>query len=245
MTVHVRTFEDAAQVAATAAAAAIDVLAAAIDARGEAHIMLTGGTVGIATIAAIGKDPKVGSIDWQKVHFWWGDERFVAPDSPDRNALQAKQALLDSISTDPFKVHEFPSTAEFGGDLDEAAAGFAAELAAVAPGTERQPRFDVVFMGMGPDGHVASLFPGKDAPAAGLTVIAEHDSPKPPPQRLSFTYEVLNAVESIWFLVAGADKADAAAAALGDSGSTLPAARVKGTRETVWFIDQAAASKLG
>jgi len=245
VTVLVKNFDDAASVASAAAQAALNVLSAAVEARGEAHFMVTGGTVGIATLAAIAANPASTSLDWKKVHFWWGDERFVAPDSPDRNALQAKQALLNHIETDIFKVHEFPSTDEFSGDLDQAADGFAAELAAVAPGDAIAPKFDVIFMGMGPDGHIASLFPGKPLPAAGLTVIAEHDSPKPPPARLSLTYEVLNAAESIWFLVAGADKAAAAASALGDSGSTLPAARIKGTRETVWFIDAAASTKLG
>ena len=93
---------------------------------------------------------------------------------------------------------------------------------------------------MGPDGHINSLFPGKPAPAPGALVIAEHDSPKPPPQRLSFTYEAMNAADEIWFTVAGADKADAVSIAFGDDPTSLPVGRVRGVSKTVWFVDQTA-----
>jgi 6-phosphogluconolactonase len=87
------------------------------------------------------------------------------------------------------------------------------------------------------------LFPGKQTPAAGVQVIAEHDSPKPPPQRLSFTYEALNAADQVWFVVAGADKQDAVAVAMGDSPGDLPVGRVHGTKSTQWFIDTTAGTK--
>lgn len=242
---QIRRFEDSSGVADAAADAGLTVIADAIELRGVAHIVLTGGTVGIATLAAIAANPRHNEIDFEKVHFWWGDERFVAPDSADRNALQAENALLSKLTVDRMKVHAFPSSEEFGGNLDQAAEAFAAELAAVAPGNEPLPRFDLVYLGMGPDGHVASLFPGKPAPRAGLTVMAEHDSPKPPPQRLSLTFEALNTADRVWFVVAGADKSVAASEALANNGSSLPAAKVMGTRETIWFIDAAAASQVG
>ena len=245
MSVQIRRFEDADGVARAAADAGLSVIAEAIAQRGVAHVVLTGGTVGIATLASIADNPRHTDTDFEKVHFWWGDERFVAADSADRNALQAENALLGKLTLDRMKVHGFPSSEEFGGNLDQAAEAFAAELAAVAEKNQPLPRFDLVYLGMGPDGHIASLFPGKPAPAPGLTVVAEHDSPKPPPQRLSLTFEALNSADRVWFVVAGADKAAAAAEALADTGSTLPAARVKGTSETTWFIDAAAAAEIG
>lgn len=202
----------------------------------EAHLVLTGGTVGIATLAAISANPNRDSVDFKRVHLWWGDERFVAADSPDRNALQAKNALLNNLNLDEAKVHEFPAS-DAGLGLDEAASEFAKHVAQV------QPKFDVVLLGMGPDGHIASLFPGKSAPTPGAWVIAEHDSPKPPPLRLSFTYEALNSADEVWFVVAGADKQDAVAVAMGDDPTELPVGRVHGKALTQWFIDATAASK--
>jgi 6-phosphogluconolactonase len=97
---------------------------------------------------------------------------------------------------------------------------------------------------MGPDGHVASLFPGKPEPQSGVLVMAEHDSPKPPPQRLSFTYEALNSANEVWFVVAGADKQDAVSVAMGDSPQNLPVGRVHGKVLTQWFIDSTAGTKV-
>lgn len=199
--------------------------------------MLTGGTVGIATLAELGDNVHKTSVDFERVHFWWGDERYVAADNADRNALQARNALLRKIKLDEAKIHEFPSE-DSGMSLDEAARQFADHVALV------KPHFDIVLLGMGPDGHVASLFPGKTAPLPGLQIVAEHDSPKPPPQRLSFTYEALNSADEIWFVVAGADKQDAVSVAMGETPEDLPVGRVQGTVETRWFIDSTAGTKV-
>lgn len=199
----------------------------------EANVAITGGTVGIATLAEIALNERAASFDFNRINFWWGDERFVASDSADRNSVQAHNALFSKIQIDPSKLHQFPS-ADNGLTLDEAAAQFAAYVEDV------RPHFDLVFLGMGPDGHINSLFPGKPTPAPGVQIIAEHDSPKPPPQRLSFTYEVMNAADEIWFTVAGADKADAVNVAFGDDPTSLPVGRVHGRIKTVWFVDQTA-----
>lgn len=201
----------------------------------EAHIVLTGGTVGIATLAAIGDHKLAKLTNFSDVHFWWGDERFVASDSPDRNAGQARNALLRKINASEANIHEFPAT-DSGLTLDEAALSFAAHVELAAP------EFDLVFMGMGPDGHICSLFPGKPTPPVGAQIIAEHNSPKPPPERLSFTYEAINNAEEIWFLVAGSDKQDAVSVAFGDSPESLPVGRVRGKSKTIWFVDDGAGS---
>ena len=201
------------------------------------HIGITGGTVGIKTLAVWAAHARRDEIDYSRVHIWWGDERFVASDSPDRNFVQAWDALLQHIDIPRENLHEFPSS-DNGLTLDEGARIFAEHFAAVAP------KIVFAFMGMGPDGHIASLFPGKPLPAAGVDVIAEHDSPKPPPARLSLSYEAINRIDEVWFTVAGADKADAVEVAFSNTPDALPVGRVHGAKRNVWFIDEAAATKI-
>ena len=124
------------------------------------------------------------------------------------------------------------------GDLDAAAESYAAELG--------QTVFDICLLGMGPDGHVASLFPGHPDAGKSGSVIAVRDSPKPPPERISLTLDVINASREVWFCVSGEDKAEALAQALSDAPADdpLPAAKASGTEQTVWLIDRAAASQL-
>lgn len=233
----VNRFSDANSVAENVAQKLIDELCALLEQKSEVHLVLTGGTVGIASLAALSANPNRDSVDFSRVHLWWGDERFVEANSSDRNALQAKNALLKNLKLDAARVHEFPS-ADNGLSLDQAAAEFADHVNSV------KPTFDIVLLGMGPDGHIASLFPGKPTPTVGSWVIAEHDSPKPPPQRLSFTYEALNTADQIWFVVAGADKQEAVATAMGDEPESLPVGRVHGTLKTLWFIDSTAGTKV-
>lgn len=213
--------------------------------RNEVHISLTGGTVGILSLVKLAEHPEVGSVDWHRVHIWWGDERFVAADSKDRNALQARQALLNGLPLDPAKVHEFPaydsaSVVSVEEQLDLAAADFSKHVAATFAATGGSPMFDLTLLGMGPDGHVASLFPGHPLPDPGIAVIAEHNSPKPPPQRLSFSYEAINNSQEIWLVVAGADKAEATAVAFGDAPTRLPVGRIHALKKTIWHLDLAA-----
>lgn len=233
----VHRFLDAESVAKNAAHDFIVRVSALLLTKPEIHVMLTGGTVGIATLAAIADDELSASVDFTKVHFWWGDERFVASDSDDRNSLQAYKALLRKIEVDSSKVHEFPAT-DNGLLLDDAAEQFEATVRSI------NPHFDIAFVGMGPDGHICSLFPGKPTPPVGRLIIAEHDSPKPPPQRLSFSYEAMNSIDEIWFVVAGADKQDAVSVAMGDSPTDLPVGRISGAKATHWYIDSTAGTTV-
>jgi len=226
---------DAQAVASTAADAFVSKVLDLLGNKDEIHVSLTGGTVGILTLKMIGEHARVSEIDWDRINIWWGDERFVDSDSPDRNANQAAEALLDKV--DATRLHEFPAADE-GLSLDDAAQEFADHVDLV------KPHFDLTLLGMGPDGHICSLFPGKPIPAAGVQIIAEHDSPKPPPQRLSFTYEAVNASDEIWFLIAGGDKADAVEVAFGDKPESLPVGRISAAVKTVWFVDSAAGAKV-
>jgi len=227
-----------ASVAARFLTKTIDIL----DDLGVANIALTGGTMGIAVLEAVNSSPARDTIDWSKVHFWWGDERFVPRDSPDRNERQAREALLDHIAVPPENVHPFPSSDEVP-DIDEAARLYAAELEAFAHEGWPVPKFDITFLGVGPDGHIASLFP--DRPGIReekASVIAERDSPKPPPQRLSLTRPVINSSDRIWLVLSGTDKASALGLALaGASYTEVPVAGAKGRKRTVFFVDKDAA----
>jgi 6-phosphogluconolactonase len=212
---------------------------------GQASVILTGGTVGIAILAAINAHPQRDSIDWRAVDWWWGDERWLPRGDADRNETQARAALLDHLSLDESSVHPFLASDE-GVDLDAAAQRYAAELAEHAATDRQLPHFDIAFLGVGPDGHIASLFPD----SAGIrertaTVIAVRNSPKPPPERLSLTLPMINSAQRVWLVLAGADKASALGLALaGASTNEVPVAGARGQRRTVFFVDSAATAEV-
>jgi 6-phosphogluconolactonase len=235
--------EDAAALAADAARRALSALDAAIGERGEAHLVVTGGGILEQTLAAMAQPD---ALQWSRVHVWWGDERYVPANSDERNDRPAMSLLFDKVPVDPSHLHRMPAAdAGFGDDAEAAADSYAAELAAAAGGTD-VPAFDVVLLGVGPDGHCASLFPGH--PGTRVTdaaVIAVHDSPKPPPTRLSLTFPALDAARQVWFVVSGEGKADAVARALGGAPrEEVPSAGPRGREATLWLVDRAAASKL-
>ena len=224
-------------VAEGAADQALEKLSNLTSGNSPVHVALTGGTVGILTLAKWAEHPKRDLVDYSKVHFWWGDERFVDQDSSDRNFIQAWDALLCNLEIPFENLHEFPSASD-GLTLDEARSAFEQEF------SKWQPVFEFALMGMGPDGHVASLFPGHEALESQGFVIAEPNSPKPPAERLSLSYAALNSAKEIWFLIAGSDKAEALAVAHSDTPARLPVGRLWGSVANRWFIDNAAGSLL-
>jgi 6-phosphogluconolactonase len=237
---RVEVHEDSAALATAVAGELVTRLADAQAAGGVPQIALTGGTIAEEIHREVARLSAASEVDWSQVVVWWGDERFVAPDSPDRNAGQARAAFLDAVGADPAKVHEMPSTAD-AADVEAGAASYSEELREHGGGD-----FDVVMLGIGPDGHIASLFPGlpqldvTDRVAVGVT-----GSPKPPPERISLTFGALNRARSVWFLVSGEAKASAVAQALGGADRhDIPAAGVTGKDETIWFLDRPAASAL-
>jgi 6-phosphogluconolactonase len=235
--------------AEAAAARLITKIVDAQAARGSASVVLTGGRNGNGLLAALGSAPARDAVDWSRLDLWWGDERYLPEGDPERNVTQARAALLDRVPLDPARVHAMPaSDGPYGSDVDAAAAAYAEELAAAAgPGDHGGvPTFDVLMLGVGPDTHVASLFP--ELPAVReteRTVVGVHGAPKPPPVRISLTLPAIRAAHEVWLLAAGEDKAKAAAIALSGAGEVqAPAAGARGRSRTLWLLDAAAASEL-
>ncbi len=219
-------------------------LSAAQAARGTASVVLTGGTIGIAVLERVA-GPVRETVDWSAVDVWWGDERFVPADDDERNEKAAHRALLDAVGVDLARVHAMPpSDGEFA-EPEDAAAWYAEQLAAAAGEYGRVPRFDVLLLGMGPDGHVASIFPDSAAIDDSRSVFAVRNSPKPPPTRISLGFAAIGAAEEVWVVVSGAGKAEAVARALsGAEPRQLPAAGAHGVRATRWLLDAPAAGQL-
>jgi len=236
---------DKAALTASVAARFLTKLGDVIADRGRAHVVLTGGSVGIGTLQAVGDSPARDTVDWSRVHFWWGDERFVPAADAERNEGQARAALLDRIAVPGGNIHPMAAS-DAGLSLDEGAAAYAAELARFGTPDQPWPSFDITFLGVGPDGHIASLFPDM----AGIRVtdaatVPVRNSPKPPPERISLTRPVINSSERIWLVLAGPDKASALGLALaGASYLEVPVAGAKGRRRTVFFVDQDAAGEV-
>lgn len=236
----VEVHDDAAALANSVAGELLSRLADAQTSGRVPQVVLTGGTIADAVHHEIARLSAASDVDWSRVGIWWGDERFVGPDDQDRNAGQARRAFLDTVGVDPAQVHEMASTATASSSAQGAAA-YAEELA--AHGAEG---FEVLMLGVGPDGHVASLFPGRPELSATEPVVAVTDSPKPPPERISLTLPTLNRARAVWLLASGEAKAEAVARALGAGAgeNPLPAAAVGGRDETVWFLDRDAAARL-
>ncbi|MBW1602867.1 6-phosphogluconolactonase [Streptomyces sp. JJ66] len=243
---------DADEVARATAARLATALATAQSARGEASVVLTGGGTGIAVLAALAASPDRDALDWGTIEVWWGDERFLPAGDPERNETQARAALLDAVPLDPARVHPMePAGGTFADDADAAAAAYAEELAAAAlpedgASASKVPAFDVLLLGLGPDAHVASLFPGlPGVRETERTVVGVHGSPKPPPTRVSLTLPAIRAAREVWCVVAGESKAHAVARALGGTPETeAPAAGVSARERVRWLLDEAAASQL-
>ena len=231
--------------AAAVAARFITKVVDLVDEFDEASVVLTGGSVGIAVLAAINSSPARDSIQWSRVNVWWGDERWVPAGHPDRNEVQAREALLSHVALDPERVHPFAAS-DAGMSLHEASEAYAAELIAHTPANASMPHFDITFLGMGPDGHIASLFPERPGiRETSASVIAVTNSPKPPPERLSLTLPTINSSARVWLVVAGGDKASALGLTLaGASINEVPAAGVQGRRKTLFFVDAEAAAEV-
>jgi 6-phosphogluconolactonase len=237
-------------VAAAAAAARLVTRLVDVQAAGRVpRLVLTGGGIGTAVLEQLRSGPAHDAVDWTHVDFYWGDERFLAPGDPERNETQAREALLDHLPVDPARVHPMDADTGTGPSGAEAAAEAYAELLAAQARPEDHgpvPAFDVTLLGMGPEGHTASVFPHSPAVyETERTVVAVHGCPKPPPTRVSLTLPAIRRSVEVWILATGESKAAAVAMALGGAGEVaIPVAGATGTHRTLWLLDRAAAAKL-
>ena len=260
--------------AVLAEAVAARLVGAMLDAQadhGSAAVVLTGGTIAAKVYTTLREGGLRNAVDWSMVDFWWGDERFLPAGHPDRNATQARAALLDALPLDPARVHPMPASDGLdGADANAAAARYAALLAAAGSGATATakgatatasgaagagnrastgplglPRFDVLLLGVGEDGHIASIFPNHPLLSPTSTVSAVTGSPKPPPVRLTLTLPTINTAREIWLVAAGAAKAEAVNAALAGADPLLvPSAGATAAERTLWLLDRAAAAGL-
>lgn len=250
-------YSDKDTVVRTVAERLLAVLVDEIHTYGVAHAALTGGGAGIAVLEHLRQlagTPGAEKPDWTKVHFWWGDERLLPAQDGERNAKQAADALTDALVSEhgfpEENLHPMPSSEE-AASPQVGAEMYAEQLAAHAEKGGRSgldlPRFTVILLGVGPDGHIASLFPSKESlEVTGRTTVGEEDSPKPPPPRVSLTFDAIHSAERVWTVVSGEDKAEAAGLAFREETAVeqIPAKNARGSAETIWHLDKPAASKL-
>lgn len=197
----------------------------------KARVLLTGGTLGIELLKELARL----DLPWSRVWLMFSDERFVSLDDPDRNEQQGISAWPELAQ----HLNRYPDSNQTLMQAEAVLeAGLNAELGELS-GAEIV--FDISLLGLGPDAHIASLFPERDR--SGGWVVAEPDSPKPPQQRLSMSYRALNRAERVWFMAAGASKVWAVQESL-NANSVLPAALVRGNTETRWFLDKEITGEL-
>ncbi|HEX3789456.1 MAG TPA: 6-phosphogluconolactonase [Pseudonocardiaceae bacterium] len=239
---------DADLVAAAAAARLVTKLVDAQAARGWAAIVLTGGRTGIGVLEHVRDSPARDAVDWSAVDLYWGDERFLPAGHPDRNDTQARAALLDHVPVSAERVHVMePSDGRFGDDPDAAAQAYEQLLAEATRPEDHGlvPTFDVCMLGVGEEGHTASIFP--ESPAVheqDRMVVGVRDCPKPPPTRVSLTLPAIRHANEVWLMTTGEAKLAAVAMALGGADEVqVPAGGARGRRRTLWLLDRAAAAK--
>ncbi len=246
MIVDVLRHASAAGLAEAVAGRAITTLVEQVSEAGIAHLCLTGGGIGTAVLDALRESGAADSIDWARVHVWWSDERFVPAGDADRNDSAARAALLNHVGIPPANIHAMPTPDQVDGNVEAGAQAYAHELARFARADAAVPSMDILLLGIGPDGHVASLFPEMPALHDHRPVVGVHGSPKPPPQRMTMTLPAICAAKQVWILASGEAKATAVRLALTDEAGPLqvPATGARGRVRTLFCLDEAAASGL-
>ncbi len=206
--------------------------------------VLAGGTTPRALYGLLSSPEYRGRVAWNHVEFFFGDERAVPPDHPDSNYAAASERLFRPLGISAARIHRMKAE---NADLEAAAADYEKELRSAFDGAG-MPRFELILLGMGQDGHTASLFPGSSALAEGRRwVVPVTDAPKPPPCRLTLTIPVLNAARLVVFMAAGSDKAPAVREALQGNAppDQCPARHIRpGPERLAWLVDEAAAAGL-
>jgi 6-phosphogluconolactonase len=229
---------DAATVAEATADRFVTSAQAAIDERGVFRVALSGGSTPRQVYPLLLEPGRRDAVAWDAVEFFWGDERAVPPDHPDSNFGCAYGMLISQLpDVRPDRIHRMPAEAP---DLDTAALTYESELRlAFGARGDEPPAFDLIWLGMGPDGHTASLFPGTPGLEERRRWVIANFAPSQDAWRMTLTFPVLNGGREVLFVATGADKA-AALREVRAGGSELPAARVDG-EQVEWLVDAAAA----
>ena len=212
----------------------------AVRGNGRFTVALSGGSTPKTLYSLLATKP---NIPWDKICFFWGDERHVSPDHPESNYRMAHEALLSKVPVRPenvFRVHaEEKDAAAAASQYEQAVKDFFH----LSPG--EFPRFDLILLGLGPDGHSASLFPGTSALNETRHLVVANWVPKFNTHRITFTFPVLNAAACVLFLASGADKAPILHQVLENSAADLPSQKVQPSNgKLIWLVDAAAASAL-
>lgn len=240
---HIAIYPDTNTLSHEAAQLIVRLAQEAIVTRGRFTIALSGGSTPKALYGLLATDPYLGQIDWSSVEIFWSDERCVPPDDAESNYRMAQEVLLDKIPLPASQVHRMPADQP---DRDAASLAYTQEMQQTF-GTNGIPSFDLIQLGMGPEGHTASLFPHQESLHEQQRLVMPVIVPKPPPPRLTFTSPLLNAARQILFLVTGSEKSDAVQAVLeGDYlPDEYPAQIVRPDKgEVTWMLDTKAAEKL-
>lgn len=229
---------DPTAVALTAADQFVLLAQAATAARGRFSVALSGGSTPQKLYRLLAQSPHKQQIDWSNAHIFWGDERFVPPDDPNSLWWMARETFLGATPIPTANIHPMPTVGLTPTAAAQQYAHTLTQFFAPAP-----PRFDLILLGLGPDGHTASLFPGQPALTDARLVTAVHNAPKPPPTRLTLTFSLINQAANIIFLVTGAEKAAAVAQVLRGERDLeqWPAQGVQPANgRLLWLLDQAA-----
>ncbi|WP_146341571.1 6-phosphogluconolactonase [Nesterenkonia sp. NBAIMH1] len=254
-------YADLTELTHSVASKLLSTLRSTVEDEGFAHVALTGGGPGIGVLKAVAEHlaSEEGSRtapDWSRVHIWWGDERLLPGGESDRNDQQAREALLDALvahhGLPEENIHAMP-TSEDAANPEAGAEMYAQQLQAHAPAGGSNglalPKLAVHLLGVGPDGHINSLFPHKDAlHVTGQAVTSEDDAPAElgPPMRVTLTFDAIHSAERVWLVTAGDSKAEAVSKAFDEDTPVeeIPSKNARGIGETVWHLDRAAASRL-
>jgi len=237
---HLRVFSDLDKLSLHAAESAVVVIRDAVQASGKCSLALSGGSTPARLYSLLASRFRE-DIPWARVHIFWGDERYVPPDDPRSNYGMARKTLLDHVPCPAANIHPMPTHFP---TPDAAARDYEATLRSHFSTT--WPRFDLMFLGLGPDGHTASLFPGSQAVDERTRWVLPVLDPPAPPMRVTLTLPVLSQSAHTYFLVSGSDKAQALRAATAGSADprVCPAAGVRpATGVLLWWVDQAAADE--
>ncbi len=230
-------FANADELARAAAGAWLDEIEAANRAGKKHCVALSGGRITQKFFAATVEQARTRAVSFECVHFFWADERCVPPTDPDSNFKMANELLFAPLNIAAEKIHRLR-----GEDSPSAAVKFAeAELCRIAPQNQNhQPILDLILLGMGEDGHIASLFPNAAVKILDISApfLVVENSPKPPPTRISLSYKMIFAAKNVWILVSGAGKESALRESLSPCGRT-PMARVLQSRPVKIFSDLA------